>query len=149
MAQTPGQPQQPNHQQEESIFDEAEILGTKYDKHVKRARNVLFILATLFVVYGLLFIIRPKSMDDIVFCIGLLIMAAIFVGLGIWSKKNPVNSILIGLIIYLVYNAATAFLSWQLFMGGMIFKIVLVLYLITGLKNAQEAKSIKDALGKK
>lgn len=152
MEQNPGQtnqPIEPAPQQEQSIFDEAEILGSDYNKHVNRARNALFIIAGVLIINGLFASMRNTLVDMTSLWTELLIMAAIFVGLGLWSRKNPTLAITIGLVIFVLYCLALAVVNWENIIRGIIFKIFMIVYLITGLRNAQEAKRIKEMLNNK
>jgi hypothetical protein len=149
MDQSPNQPDQQNLPHEESIFNENEILGMDYDKHVKRARKTMFVIAAIFIISGLFTTGRNQNADLTLVWTEVLILAAIFVALGFWTMKNPVAAIWVGLIVFVLYNIALAFLGWEYVIRGIIFKVGAVVYLITGLKNAQETKVLKEALKNK
>ncbi|MBC7826132.1 MAG: hypothetical protein H7122_00185 [Chitinophagaceae bacterium] len=134
--------------EQDTIFDEAELLGDGYDKHVRRARNTIFVVASVQFVFGLVLgFSGPEESKWI--SIGIMsIVAGIFAGLGFWASKKPYQAILIALILFcglilldVIFDPASIF-------KGIILKIFIIVYLIMGVNNARQTLRIKQALGK-
>ncbi len=139
-------------QEEESIFDEAEFSVQGYDKHVKNARNAIFVVAITQLLFGLLVTLSTtKHIDSMILEIRLgviVLISMIFFALGLWTKKKPYTAILSALIFYgiLILND-TIYEPVSLF-KGIIVKIFIIIYLVRGLSDARDAQRWKEALGK-
>ncbi len=132
---------------EESIFNEADYSMEGYDKHVRNARVTLYIVAGL----SLLSILLLPAMEDTAkyIAIGLVVfIAALYVALGLWSKKKPFTAILIGLIFFIVLQVLNAIADPSTLWQGWYIKIAVPLFLILGLRNAKEIQDRKKAFGK-
>lgn len=138
----------PAKDSQETIFDESELLSHGYDKHVRRARTTIFVVAGIQFVFG--FVLGFSGPEDSKWItIGIVsIFAAIFAALGFWANSKPYHAILTALILFVslilldvVFDPASAF-------RGIIFKVFIVFYLIKGLNNARETLRLKQALGK-
>ncbi|HXB44283.1 MAG TPA: hypothetical protein VNV85_09520 [Puia sp.] len=144
--------QSSSQQGEESIFDEAEFSIQGYDKHVKNARNAIFVVAITQLLFGLLVTLSTsKHMDSMILEIRLgviVLISTIFFVLGLWTKKKPYTAILSALIFYgiLILND-TIYEPMSLF-KGIIVKIFIIIYLVRGLRDARDAQRWKEALGK-
>ncbi len=133
---------------QETIFDESELLSQGYDKHVRRARTTIFVVAAIQFVSGfVLGFLGPE--DEKWITIGIVtVIASIFAALGFWANRKPYHAILTALILFVslilldvIFDPASAF-------RGIIFKAFIVFYLIKGLNNARETLRLKQALGK-
>src|SRR5215831_2707354 len=90
--------------QEESIFNDSELIGQGYDKHIRNARIALFVAAGQEILTGLM---SPTSLDSIALTYvwtEVAVIAGIFIALALWTKRKPFIAILIGLILYIAYN---------------------------------------------
>ena len=137
----------PSQDQQENILDEAELLGHGYDKHVRRARNTIFVVAAVQFIFG--FIIGFAGPEESKWItVGIMtIIAAIFAGLGFWANKKPYHAILVALILFSFLILLDAISDPALMLRGIIFKIFIIVYLVIGLKNARETLRLKQALG--
>ena len=149
MEQQPQPTPQPAEPQEESIFDEELLNSGEYEKHVRYARNAIFAVAAIFLVFGLIesFVGPDEALTISVIIV--LFIAGIFAGLGFWAMKNPYPAILIALIFYALIILQNAALDIRTLWKGVIIKVGIIIYLVRGLKNAQEAQRLKEVLGKK
>jgi hypothetical protein len=142
------QPKQtPDTPQEESIFNEADFNMQGYDKHIRNARIMLFIIAGL----QLLSILLEGPLPDEVLYIVIAIqsfIAAVFVGLAFWTKKKPYVALLTALIFYLTVFIIFGILDPSNFYRGIIMKVVVVVLLIQGIRNGKEAEELKKTFGK-
>ncbi len=142
MEQTPAQPE------EQSIFNEEEFSMDGYDKHIRNARIMLFVLAGLVLLE--LFLIFPLDDEPIrIFtAVFIVVVSAIFVTLGFWSRKKPYTALLVALIVVITL-LVLAFIGdpTSLFQGWFI-KIPVILFLVMGLRNAREGQRMMKAFGK-
>lgn len=113
-------------------------------KKISSAAISLYVLGVIFLAYALIFffIHRSEESSSIVL-ITYAIVGVIFLLLGAWAATKPVASIISGITLYallllldLIANPASIF-------SGIIFKIIIISYLIKGLLSALEAEKIK------
>ena len=140
-------PQSTSNQQE-NLIDEPDFLRQGYDKHIKNARIMLFIVAGLQL---LPLVMLPKDIDSdsrmIIIAITIFV-ALVFAGLAFWTKKKPYPALLTALIFYVSLVALNAFIDPKTLIQGLIMKIIVVVLLIMGFKNAKEAKDEAEAYGR-
>jgi hypothetical protein len=138
----------PSNDPQETIFDESELLGQNYDKHVRRARNTIFVVAAVQFVFGFIMgFVGPEESKWIT--IGIMtVIATIFAALGFWANRKPYHAILIALIFFVALILLDVVFDPASIFQGIIFKIFIVVYLIMGLNNARETLRLKQALGK-
>jgi hypothetical protein len=116
----------------------------EHDKKIKKAGTTLYVLAGVFLLYGLIYFFIGRTQDT---SSGILItnaaVAVIFLLLGAWAGKKPVASIISGIILYAVIILIGAIEDPASPFKGIIFKIIVISYLIKGLVSTQEAEKIK------
>jgi hypothetical protein len=119
-----------------------EIQG--YETGVKKARTALFVTAGLvliseFISAGISGITLTPLMIVII-----LVEAGIFVGLAFWTKQKPFAAIIIGLILFVgLWVLAIIIAGFRGAIGGIIFKIIIISYLISALKPAKAWEEAK------
>lgn len=134
--------------QEETIFNEADWNMQGYDKHIRNARIMLFIVAGLQLV-PLLTIPADLPDEAKYLAIGLqLFFAVVFVGLAIWTKYKPFAALLTAMIFFVGIWVLGAVLNPGTIFSGLAIKIVLVVLLILGIRNAKEAQELKKTYGR-
>ena len=69
-----------------------------------------------------------------------------FVALGFWTKKRPYYAIICALILYGLLIALTAYVDISSIFKAIIFKIIIIVYLIKGLSDAKEAQYMQDQI---
>ena len=137
------------HQTEESIFEEKDLALDHYDKHVRQARNAIFIVAAVQFILVLYTAFRVSDQEG---RIGLAVMGVItlvFFFLGLWTKKNPYAAILSALILYGLLLLLGAINSPASIIQGILVKIFIIGYLVKGFRSAHEARRWKALLGNK
>jgi hypothetical protein len=141
------QPPTPNT--EETIFPESEFSMEGYDKHIRNARIMLFILAGLF----LLSLVSLTPFDDnplkLVMAGIIVLFAAAYIALAFWTKKKPYTAILTALILFISLEVLSFLLQPASIFQGWILKIIVILLLLLGLRNAKESQRMMEAYGKK
>lgn len=137
----------PAEPQEESIFQESDYSMEGYDKHIRRARNILFIIAGV----QLLGFFSIKDEEEPARSIEtgiILLFVLLFAGLAFWTKKKPFAALLTALILYGSLLILDAVFDPSTIYKGLILKIAIIVSLITGLRNAKEAQDLRKAFGK-
>jgi ribosomal protein L37E len=118
----------------------------EHDKQVKSASTTLFVLAGLTVLSGAFELFTNDNPSNataigIFYCI----VVALFIGLGLWSRKKPTAAIISGLCLYIVMLLLAAIADPVNIVRGVIMKIVIIGYLIKGIKSSMEAdRMIKE-----
>jgi hypothetical protein len=134
--------------QEETIFNEADWNMQGYDKHIRNARIMLYIVAGLQLLPLLLL---PEGLDDDarnLLIILQVIFAAVFVGLAIWTKYKPFAALLTAMIFFLGIWVLGGILNPASIFSGIILKVILIVLLILGIRNAKEAEELKKTYGR-
>ncbi|MBL1280213.1 MAG: hypothetical protein COA33_008080 [Fluviicola sp.] len=108
-------------------------------KEINNGRYALLIIGGLYIIAGFAesFIIEGH---DIIFGIIDWGVAAIFIGLGIWSFRKPYIALIIGLSFYIFIIALLAFADPSTILSGIIWKILIIFYLISSIKTAKDQK---------
>ena len=142
-------PEETPEKNTETIFTEEEFSTRAYDKHIRQARNAIFVAAA---VLTLSLIILGATVPDYYeyFWLDCLIWGAFIVGfiiLGLWTKKKPYTAIVCALVLYGLFILLNAFVDVTTIYKGIILKIVIIVSLIKGLNDAREAQAIRDQMG--
>jgi hypothetical protein len=137
------QPQQtPETPQEESIFEDIEVDTRAYQKHIRRARILLFIIAGLQLIAAILLGIAGQPGYEIE--VGLqVVLGLVFAGLAFWTKYKPYAALMTALVIYVGIFLLSAILEPSSIISGLLIKIVIVVLLIRGISNARDAEEMK------
>jgi hypothetical protein len=125
------------------ITDKRNLLeGQK--KAVNKARNILFVLAGLNFLFGI--ILGTVSGLDIASLLGGIIGAAIYLALGLWCRKQPFPAILSGFFVYIVFNAIAAIDNPHTLYQGILVKGVIISGFIYGYRGVKESKKLEAEL---
>ena len=113
-------------------------------RKTRNAQTTLFVLSGLFFVIGVIYYFI-QGQNDMAFAalITNLILSAVFLALGGWSKNKPVAAIISGLVLFVLVQLISIVDDPVNIGKGIIVKIVVIVYLIKGLKSAMEAEKIK------
>ncbi|MBV7268788.1 hypothetical protein [Winogradskyella luteola] len=107
------------------------------DKKIKSARNVLYVMAGITLVFG---IISFFNNQDIAVLVTNVILGVIYLALGSWTSQKPLVAILLGLLLYLTTVIISAILLPETLIKGIIFKIIIIAYLGKGVYSASSIK---------
>jgi hypothetical protein len=129
-----------------SIFSEEDFSVDIYDKHIRQARNAIFITAGLILLSVIILVFTiPEGYDyiwiDLLFY-GIFIGG--FIALGFWTKKKPYFAIISALILYGVFIGINAVLDIKTLFSGIILKIIIISLLVKGLSDAKGAQEMKQ-----
>jgi hypothetical protein len=112
---------------------------------VKKAKNILFILAGLNLVIGLfLGLIIQLNVPVLINCI---VMAIIYFSLGLWCRKHPFPAILSGFFVYIVVMVIGGIIDPHTIYKGIILKVIIISGFIYGFKGVNDAKKLEDEVG--
>lgn len=115
-----------------------------YNKTLRQASNTLYYLAGVFIFGGLVYFFMHKDDADVVsVVITNIIMAAIFLVLGSYSKRKPLACLISGLSLYVIVQVLNAIIEPISIARGIIIKIVIIGYMIKGIKSAMEIEKIR------
>ena len=115
----------------------------EHRKSVNGARNVLYFLAGLNLLIGVLV---GVFQSDIPMLIGGVLAGSIYFALGLWSKKQPFIALLSGFFVYIVFIVIAAIDDPTTLFKGLIFKALFIGAFIYGYKGAKDAKNLEAEL---
>ena len=143
-------PEQSPEKNTDTIFTEEEFSMRGYDKHIRQARNAIFIAAGVLLLNVIILAANaPYSYEYL--WLDFVIWGAFiasFIVLGIWTKKKPYSAIVGALILYAVFTILNAAIDITTIYKGIILKIVIIVLLVKGINDAREAQRIQDQIGK-
>jgi hypothetical protein len=117
------------------------------NKDINKGRYALFIIGGLYILTGFL---EAYVLEGHAIIYGVIdwFVAAIFIGLGVWSYKQASLALIIGLIVYFAVILLLAFLDPSTIIKGIIWKAVIIYSLIYSIKTArsEEAKIKKTSV---
>ena len=131
---TCGFPQQGTHEEQRDFIynkNNDEIKSEEFKKSILTARIVLFSLATLNLVFGVLAINNFSF-----FAISSIIVSVIYVGLALWTRRKPVLSLLIALLLYISLVSANYILVPGIFINAWKWQLLVVFAFGYGLFDA-------------
>ena len=144
-------PEIKNEHNTETIFNDQEFSMQGYDKHVRQARNTLFIAAGILLLNAV--ILFSKYPFDIEMMWLDYMLWTFYIGgciaLAFWTKKKPYYAIIGGLILMGIFIVINAIIDPSTIFGGIIFKIVVIVFLFKAINNAKEAQEMQEQFGKK
>ena len=134
---------------QDTIFNEvADMSG--YDKNLKTARVYLYIVAALQIGVGIYQYITLKDYSEQVALLAGGIaggLGIVFIILAIWSYKMPSAAFLTALIVFVGAHIYTAIEDPSQIPRGIILKVLVIVALIKGFKDAREYEQMKRSLG--
>ena len=131
----------PNDQ--DTIFQSDEFSLEGYDKSIRNARTALFVVAGVQLLFGIIYGLAQGNEEAMPIMIVAIVIAAIFFGLGMWTKSKPYTAILTGLILFIALHILEAVVDPASIVRGIILKVLVIVYLGKSLKDAREAQEMK------
>lgn len=110
--------------QENSIFNEADIMTREDKKHIGNAKIALYVVSGILVLGGIVSSFKEPADQIIDIWLEVIIVAGIFLVLSMLAEKWTYQSLLIGLIVYLLYLVLYIIIDPSTIFKGIIFKIV-------------------------
>lgn len=130
-------------QQENLLDDVYDDSMEGYDKPVRKARNILFIIGGLQLI-GLITISNLPEPEMWISAGIIIFVAVLFAILGFWTKRKPYTAILTGLIVYGSLVLLSAIIEPASIVRGIVLKIVAIVLLVSALQNAKEVQNWMD-----
>lgn len=123
-------------------------LRDEVDKTLRLARGSLFVVGGFIMVFNFIQI-NMNSQDYIGLPFYLLYLdvfiGLFFIGLGFMAKKYPFPALLTGLLLYVGLIILNVILDPSSIASGLIMKIIIIFYLVKGVKSAKDAEIKKAA----
>ena len=140
------QPEINNEHNTETIFSEQEFSMEGYDKHIRQARTTLFVAAGILLLNAIILFSKYPFDIEVMWLDYLLWTCYIggCIALAFWTKKKPYYAIIGGLILIGVFILINAIIEPKTIYSGLIFKVVVILYLFKALGNARDAQQMKE-----
>jgi hypothetical protein len=126
-----------------SVRNAKEIDLEEANKKIKRAGNVLYWIAGITIVSGIILYFVNHELPTFIVN---MVLGSINVILGTWSKKKPLSAIISGAALYVIVLILNAIINPLSIATGLIMKIFFISYFIVGIKSAIEAEKIKKEL---
>ncbi len=139
------QAQEPVHQQQPTQED-YDLLNSMegYDKPVKRAQVILFIIGAIQII-GAFMTGDMAPIARIITIVITLLVGLAFIALGFWTKHKPYSAIVTALVIYSSLVVMDAIFDPTTIFRGIILKLIIYLSLIVSISNAKEVQRWKES----
>lgn len=117
------------------------------DKKVKAASQSLYWIAGIIEFSSLIGYFTLAESDDLtVFLITTVILVGAFLAFAVWSKTKPVTALISGLSLYIIVQLLNLIVDPTTILKGIIFKILIIGYLVKGIMAVLESEKIKKEL---
>jgi len=115
-----------------------------YESGIKNARTTLFVTAALLFAGELISAAISEVPFTFLFWIIIIIQSGVFVALGFWTRTRPYVAIVVGLVFFiLIWVLAIALSGFQGALGGIIIKIIIIIYLAKAIAPAKAWEEAK------
>lgn len=124
-----------------------------YQIGVRRARNALFWVAGIVLVGEIISVMISKYELNIYGLAIVIAIAAIFTGLGFWTRVKPYTALILGLIAYIGYIVLTVVVNSMLLgaggllqslFSGIIVKVIIIIMLARGIPDARKLQNMMN-----
>ena len=141
----------PNKNEPESVisdylegYQQLELQAS--ENNLNKARNAIFVIAALFLAGSLI----QMAVSDTFSTFGLVIAfggAAIFLVLGFMTKKQPLGSIVVALLLFVgLWVLDIVVVGPEYIYKGIVVKAIIVYFLVTGIKHARETERLRKEM---
>ncbi len=118
-------------------------------KQAGQAFKALIVVAVLSVIGGVVFFFilksGPKEVADqapVVLAINL-VLAAIYAGLAIWARVNPLPAAIVGLVLFVSVHVISAVIDPMSIAQGIIVKIIIVVVLVKAIQAGVKYRQLR------
>jgi F0F1-type ATP synthase assembly protein I len=126
--------------------DPRERLLLKAEQKVRDAKLILFIIGGLMLGSAIFYYLLDKLPNaDVIFNV---VYGLVFIGLGFLVKSYPKQTIIIGIILYVLKIALAAYITAASLFSGLFFKVIFIYALYKGFKAVNEAVELRRELGR-
>lgn len=117
------------------------------NKKVENACNSLYWITGIMGFSALIGYFTLNENDDLfVFLITNVILVGAFLAFAVWSKTKPVTALISGLSLYVIIQLLNLIVDPSTIFKGIIFKVIIIAYLVKGIIAVLEADKIKKEL---
>ena len=141
----------PNQNQEENVLSDY-LEGYQHlelqsaENNLRKARNAIFVIAGLLLLSSLILMGASDNFSPIGIAIAV-IGPGIFIALGFLTKKQPLTSIIIALVLFVgLWISDIVLIGPEYIIKGILIKGAIVYFLVTGIKHAKEAERLRKEL---
>lgn len=127
-----------------STINNKQTLIDNHEKSIKKAQNILYGLAAFFAFYVI--ILATLTASDVNLVVANVIIACAYLGLGIWSVKNPFAAILSGFFLYVTLIVINVIVDPMSILQGLIIKILIITGFVYGYKEVKNAEALEAEL---
>nr|WP_199156234.1 hypothetical protein [Pedobacter sp. ASV2] len=114
---------------------------------IDSARNSLYWIGGLIAFWTVIaYFMNADAEDALAILITNIILVGAFIGLAVWSKTKPAAALISGLSLYLLVQILNAVVNPMSIFSEIIFKIIIIGYLIKGIKAVLEVDKLKKEL---
>ena len=125
-------------------YNELELQSA--ENNLKKTRNAIFAIAALILVGNLIMMAVSDTFTTPGLIIALLI-AGVFVGLAFMTKKQPLGSVIIALVLFTgLWVMDIVVLGPEYIIKGIIVKAIIIYFLVTGIKHARETERLRKEM---
>ena len=116
----------------------------EFNKKIKHAGNSLYYLSGVFVLMAIISFFKYQDDAEVLgIVIPIVILAALFLVLGSYSRKKPLACLVSGLCLYVIVQVLNIVSNPASVASGIIWKIAIIGYLVVGIRSAIEIEKIK------
>ena len=147
----PNETLSPDQQQDQNVISDyyqgyQKLELQSAETEIKKARNAIIAIAALIVVGNLILMSIDNSFNTVSIVI-MLILTGIFIGLTFFTKKQPLTAIIIALVLFIgLWISDIVLAGVEYIYKGIIVKIIILSFLIKGIKHAREAERIRKEI---
>lgn len=115
--------------------------------NVETARKSLYWIAGFIAVTSAIgYFLAEDSTDQMSILITTIILVSAFTGFALWGKKRPAAAIISGLALYSLIQILNIAMNPVSIFSGIIWKVLIIVYLIKGLRSVLEVEKLKKEL---
>jgi len=107
------------------------------EEKINSARNTLFVIGGVIMLFGFINFFSDNDMATLIVNV---IICAIYILLGFWTKQKPLIALLLGLLLYITTVVISAIFEPMSLVKGILWKVLIIGYLGKGIFSASAIK---------
>jgi hypothetical protein len=128
------------------LFEDREVLTENWEYESSKTRNALMIVGAVFLLGDLLSVASIGAFAKVNYAY-LMIVPAVFMGLGLFAADQPRVAALTGCVAFLLLTGITVYVFGGLgLITGWLAKAVIVFFLLSALRHGREAEDFRKRL---
>ncbi|RYE36886.1 MAG: hypothetical protein EOP42_01750 [Sphingobacteriaceae bacterium] len=119
----------------------------EHNKKIKKVRTTLIAIGVFTAIFGLItYASSTNQQGKSALLVTNLILGVIYYCLGIWSKQKPMAAIVSGFCLFILVNLLNLIVDPITIVKGILFKIIIIVAFINGIKSVIEVEKINKEL---